>query len=657
LKFKKYVNQTWKGIYMIGRYGDLSVYKTVFKSSDFYRIISAGSLIPAGVLLSRIDFNIDFSINPEVGLSLTGPLMFNLFLILSIALNGVPIILEAFKGLMRRKVNVDELVSIAIVACILNGNFLEAAVISFIMVLGSFIEEAVGDRARGAIETLINANPRTAMIEENGRMRVKPIDTIQPGEVAVVKAGEVIPVDGCIVDGSGTIDESLLTGESLPAYKGPSDDLSAGTLNIDGYIKLAVSRTGEDSTIGRIIELVQNAENSRIQSARIVDRFACYFTPAILLIAALTWLATRDVTRAIAVLVVGCPCSFLLAGPVATVAAVGRAARSGILVKGGEYLEKLARSRTLFFDKTGTLTAGKPSITAIRPADGFNEDALMEAAAAVERGSTHPIAVAILKKAAIMGLKEKTAGELTVIPGIGVKGIVDGKTVSVRAGSAGPTDAETIVQVVVNGRSAGEISLLDKARPGVAHALAQLRELGISHMAVLSGDTPGAVKQVAVDIGIAETHCRLKPEDKMAFIQRSGLPDTVFVGDGMNDAPSLKASAVGIAMGRRGSEMALSTADIVLMKDRISQLPFLIRLSRRMTRTINANIAISLAINIIAICLGAMGLLTPIMGAVAHNIGSIFVVLLSSAIAFTREDPVDPARPCPIKFVDMEPEG
>jgi len=630
---------------MIGRYGDLSVYKTVFKSTDFYRIVAAGSLIPAGYLLSRIDF----SMGDGNGLSPNGPALLNLFLIVSIALNGVPIILEAFKGLMRRKVNVDELVSIAIAACILNGNFLEAAVISFIMVLGSFIEEAVSDRARGAIETLVNANPRTAAIEEkNGRIQVKPVDTIQPDEIAVVKAGEVIPVDGRIVDGSGAVDESLLTGESLPVYKGPGDDLSAGTLNIDGYIKLAVSRTGEDSTIGRIVELVQNAENSRIQSTRIVDQFAGYFTPTILLIAALTWLATRDVTRAIAVLVVGCPCSFLLAGPVATVAAVGRAAKSGILIKGGEYLEKLARSRTFFFDKTGTLTAGKPSITAIRPADGFTEAALMETAAAVERGSTHPIAVAILEKAATMGLKEKTADELTVIPGVGVKGTVDGRTVSVRAGSAVPHDAGTVVQVVVNGRPAGEIALLDTARPDVSHALAQLKALGATRMVVLSGDTPGAVKQVADDVGIAETHCRLKPEDKMAFIQRTDFPDTVFVGDGMNDAPSLKASAVGIAMGQRGSEMALSTADIVLMKDRISQLPFLVRLSRKMTRTINANIAISLAINLVAICLGAVGLLSPIMGAVAHNIGSILVVLLSSAIAFTREKDCNPARPCPM---------
>ena len=624
---------------MIGRYGDLSVYKTVFKSTDFYRIMAAGCLIPAGYLLNRIDISVG---------TLTGPMLFTLFLILSIALNGVPIIIEALKGLVRRKVNVDELVSIAIVACILNGNYLEAALISFIMVLGSFIEETVGDRARGAIETLVKANPQTAVIEENGRTQVRPIETVRIGEIAVVKAGDVIPVDGRIVHGSGTIDESLLTGESLPVFKGPGDDLSAGTQNTDGYIKLAVSRTGEDSTIGRMIELINNAENSKIETTRIVDRYAGYFTPAILLIAALTYLATRDVTRAIAVLVVGCPCSFLLAGPVATVAAVGRAARSGILVKGGGYLEKIARSRSFFFDKTGTLTAGRPVITAIRPASGFTEAKLMETAAAVERGSTHPIADAILKKAATMEVEEQKAADITVVPGVGVNGTVNGKRVSVSAGKTETSGGETIVQVAVNGVTAGEIAMLDMARPEVSRTVARLKSLGISHMAILSGDSAGAVKRIADEVGISDYQSRLTPEDKMAVIQHADYPEPVFTGDGMNDAPSLTASAVGIAMGQRGSQMALSTADIVLMNDTISLLPFLIRLSRKMTRTIRINIAVSLLINLVAICLGAAGLLSPIMGAVAHNIGSILVVVLSSALAFTREDTGDGRQPYPV---------
>jgi len=633
---------------MIGRYGDLSVYKTMFQSTDFYRIIGAGALIPIGFFLSRIGLRADFSIEGSPGLSLTSQMLVNLLLVVSIAFNGLPIVMEALKGIWRRKVNVDELVSIAIVACILSGNFFEAAVVSFIMVLGSFIEEAVSDRARGAIESLVESNPRTALIEENGRLREKGIDTVRPGEIAVVKAGEIIPVDGRIVEGSGAIDESLLTGESLPVFKGPGNDVSAGTFNTDGYIRLTVSRTGENSTIGRIVELINKAETSKIDSTRIIDRYAGFFTPVILLIAALTWLTTRDIARAIAVLVVGCPCSFLLAGPVATVAAVGRAARSGIMVKGGEYLEKIARARAFFFDKTGTLTEGRPTITAIQPAAGVNEAELMEIAAAVERGSTHPIAEAVLIRADKMGLEQRNAAEVTVIPGFGVTGRLDGKTVSVGIGQSNPSGGETFVQVTVDGCTIGEIVLVDRSRPNLSQTVSLLRALGVGHLAILSGDSAGAVKQVAEDAGIEEGHSRLKPEDKVAIIQNANFFDAVFVGDGMNDAPSLKAATVGVAMGMRGSEMALATADIVLMKDRISLLPFLIRLSRKMTRTIRINIILSLSINLVAICLGAMGLLSPITGAIAHNVGSILVVILSSVIAFTREDASGQPHPNPI---------
>ncbi|BBO84160.1 hypothetical protein DSCO28_47260 [Desulfosarcina ovata subsp. sediminis] len=323
---------------MIGRYGDLSVYKAVFQSADFYRIMAGGILIPAGYLLSRGDAW-GSPMNFPAGLAI-----FNLCLMLSVAINGLPIIAGALKGIFQRKVNVDELVSIAIVACVLNGNFFEAALISFIMVLGAFIEETLSSRARRSIESLVKVNPHTALIETGSRQRIKKIGEVRVGETAVVKAGEVIPVDGEIIIGTASIDESLLTGESLPVSKGVGDDLSAGTLNLDGYLKVKVKRTGDDATIGRILDLIHQAENSKVGSARIVDRYAAYFTPLIVGIAVLTYLITRDITRSIAVLVVGCPCSFLLAGPVATVAAVGRAAKSGIMVKGGVYLDSIGIS-------------------------------------------------------------------------------------------------------------------------------------------------------------------------------------------------------------------------------------------------------------------------------------------------------------------------
>lgn len=618
---------------MIGRYNDLSVYRTLFKSTDFFRLMAGGLLVPVGYLLSQVNL----SVEAVPGQPAIGELLFGSCLILSIAINAFSIIRDALKGLVQRKVNVDELVSIAIVACILNGNLLEAALISFIMVLGAFIEEAVSDSARGAIETLVKANPRTALIETDGRTQIIPIDRVQIGQIAVVKAGDTIPVDGRIVDGSGAIDESLLTGESFPVLKGPGDKLSAGTLNIDGYLKLSVDRIGGDSTIGRIIDLVKNAENSKIDSTRIVDRYAGYFTPIILAIATATYFLTQDITRAIAVLVVGCPCSFLLAGPVASVAAISRAARSGIMVKGGNYLEKIARSKAFFFDKTGTLTTGRLVITMIRPVNGFTETVLMETAAALEQGSTHPIADAIWNKASQMGLEKRTARDITVVPGVGVSGIIDGNTVSIRAGKADKDSAATTVQVTVNNVLAGEIAMLDQPRADVAQTIARLRALGVDRMAIVSGDSKGAVKRVADAVGIADFHDRLQPEAKLAMIRNTGALNPVFVGDGMNDAPSLKASSVGIAMGLRGSEMALSTADIVLMKDAIALLPFLVCLSRKMTRTIKINIGVSFGINLAAICLGVLGLLSPIMGAVTHNIGSILVVMMSSAITFTRE--------------------
>lgn len=617
---------------MIGRYRDLTVYREIFKSADFYRIMAGGLLIPIGYLISRIDLTQHLAALPS------GIAVFGIFLSLSVALNGLPIVMGALKGMIRKKVNVDELVSIAIIACLLNGNFLEAALISFIMVLGAFIEEAVSDRARSAIETLVKANPQTAVIETGGRRLVKPIADVHAGDIAVVRAGDTIPVDGRIIDGCGAIDESLLTGESLPIFRGEGEHLSAGTLNIDGLIRLQVSRIGADSTIGRIIDLVKNAETSKIETARLVDRFAGYFTPIVLAIAGLTFLATRDITRAISVLVVGCPCSFLLAGPVATVAAVGRAAKSGILVKGGSYLEKLARAKVFFFDKTGTLTRGKPVITAIRPADGVTEAKLMGIAAAVEQGSTHPIAEAILSKAADMGQREKKAERLTVIPGRGVKAAVDGKTTFVCAGTSHTIDGETAVQVTMDDVSLGEIILYDKSRPEVPATVAQLKQLGATRLAIVSGDAHAAVRRIADHVGIQTYYSRLKPDEKMALIQTTEYGEIVFTGDGMNDAPSLKAAAVGIAMGLRGSEMALSTADIVLMKDTIALLPFLVRLSRKMTRTIRLNIVISLLINLIAVVLGAMGVLTPVMGAVTHNAGSILVVAMSTAIAFTPEN-------------------
>ena len=630
---------------MVGRFSDLSVYKDIFSSRDFARILAGGALIPVGFYLARLGSPDTGLARPELGIPLpSGEALFNMLLILSVAINGLPIVFGALKGIVARKVNVDELVSIAIVACLLNGNLIEAALISLIMVVGAFVEEAVSDRARGAIASLVAATPQTALVDSSGREIRRPISEVRIGDTVVVKAGEMVPVDGLILDGEASVDESLLTGEPIPVFRSSGDEACAGTLNLDGRIRLMVRKTGEDATLGRIVHLIQKAENSQVGRARIVDRYAAWFTPIILSIAAATYGITGDISRAIAVLVVGCPCSFLLAGPVSTVAAVGRAARSGILVKGGQHLEDLARAKVFFFDKTGTLTTGRPVVTAIRPAPGNNKRQVLETAASVEHGSTHPIAEAILQWALQTGIEGRRADNISVIPGCGVKGEFAGKTVFVTAGELHTDEGHTVVDVIVDNQSIGKIILLDKARSEARETVRRLRALGVEKIAIVSGDGEAAVRKIATELDLSDYHYRQRPEEKQALLNTAGFEGVVFAGDGINDAPSLKAAEVGIAMGRRGSRMALDTADIVLMNDKISLLPFLVRLSRKMARIIKADITLSLIFNAVAIVLSTMGLLSPIMGAVAHNIGSIVVVILSFSIALTREIPTETER-------------
>ncbi len=623
---------------MVGRFRDLSVYTEIFKSRDFARILVGAALIPAGYWLVGVDGGgLPVSIPGPLRALFEGTTPLSLLLLFSVALNGLPIIAGAIRGIVEKKVNVDELVSIAIVACLLTGNLLEAALISLIMVLGAFIEEAVSDRARGAIAGLVAVNPQTALVEADGQQILRKIDAVKVGDVVVVKAGEIVPVDGSIIEGGGAIDESVLTGEPIPVFRTQGDDLSAGTLNIDGYLRLEVKKTGKDATIGRIIQLVAEAENSRGRSTRIVDRYAAWFTPVILTIAVMTYLFSGEVGRSIAVLVVGCPCAFLLAGPVSTVAAVGRAAKAGIMVKGGIHLETLARARAFYFDKTGTLTAGKPVVTAIRPAPGATDERVLELAMAVERGSTHPIAAAIAAKGAEIGAAPMAAEDIAVVAGRGVGGTVDGEAVFVSAGETGGSGGHTTVRVTAGGVLAGQIDFFDRIRPEAAQAINGLRDLGAEKIAIVSGDCQAAVEKVAAALQISEYHFRKTPEEKQQILKKELLEGVVFTGDGINDAPCLKSSGVGIAMGSRGAQVALDTADIVLMNDKIALLPFLVRLSRRMTRIIRIDIALSFMINGIAVGLGAMGLLSPIMGAVVHNIGSVMVVMLSFCIVLTRD--------------------
>lgn len=580
-----------------------------------------GALIPIALLVKSIQIQ-----------SIPYISVMDMVLILSVIINGAPIIIEAVKGIAEKQMNVDELVSIAIIACLINGNFLEAAIVSAIMVTGALIEEAVSDSARHAIEDLIQTTPDTAIREKDGKEQEVKVSQIVKGDIIIVKPGDIIPVDGAVVEGVSAVDESAVTGEPIPKQKKVGDDVWAGTVNTDGFMRVKAEKVGDDSTMGKIISMVTAAEQSKIESAKIVDRYASWFTPVILSTAILTYLLTQNVERAITVLIVGCPCSFLLAGPVATVSAIGQAAKQGILVKGGIYLENVAKASGIFFDKTGTLTKGSPEVKDVVQSSDVDGNFLIQTAAALEKKMNHPLARAVVKKAEELSLTLPEAKDVVNIPGKGIKGTIDGQQVEITTTQEFSDKGYTTVEVKINQETKGFICMQDQARTVAAKTINDLKSLGLKDIAVVSGDQDAPVKNICNQIGIDSSYAKQTPSDKLDRISEYSQGKLVYVGDGINDAPALKASDTGIAMGLNGSDAALETADIVLMNDRLDKMGYLFSLSRTMVRVIQINIAISFLINLFAVIAGFMGWLTPILGAVTHNIGSILVVGLSASI-------------------------
>ncbi len=605
---------------MIGRYSRLTQYGEIFTSAEFIRVFTGTLPILPGLLLHG-----------------SHPVAGNVLYLLSLGINGLPIVWEAVRGLLRKEVNVDELVSIAIISCIASGYYLEGAVVSAIMVIGSLVEEGVSDSARREIEKMIRLAPEEAVRETEEGEEKHPIARIGRGDILLVRPGERIPLDGVLLTGTAWIDESSLTGEPLPRSAAPGDALSSGTMNLDGFLRMEVTRTGEDSTISRVIGLVREAENGPIDSDRIVDRYARWFTPFILTLALAVYAVTRDVTRATTVLIVGCPCSFLLAGPVTTVAAIGRSARAGILVKGGRYLEKTARADAFYFDKTGTLTEGNPRVTGVEAESPWTEGDVLRLARAVEIGSTHPLARAILLFSEERGIPSVEGENITVTPGAGIEGYAEGRHILLRAAEREGDRGETGVSLRVDGRIAGRILFRDQPREEAAPVIGELKRLGIGEIVMISGDGEEAVRTVADAVGATSCHGRLSPEEKWRRIRSHRGRGLVYVGDGINDAPALKAADAGIAMGRGGTDIALETADIVLLGDRLEKLPFLLRLSRRMIFIIRTGILLSFSINLLSLILASTGLLTPVLGAVTHNVGSLLVVALASSLAIMKE--------------------
>ncbi len=576
---------------------------------------------------------------------------------LAILLCGVPILLEAFIGLVTAfDIKADVLVSLALIASVAIGETFAAGEVAFIMQLGALLEDLTVARARAGIEKLVRLTPRTARVLRDGAEEIVPAEEVAVGDLLRVLPGETVPVDGVITAGQTSIDQSVMTGESLPVDKGPGDPVSSGTVNQFGSFDMQAVKVGEDSSIQRMVRLVQSADAGKAKIVGLADRWATWIVVIALSAAALTWLITGEIIRAVTILVVFCPCALVLATPTAIMAAIGNATRHGFLVREGDALERLAAVRRVAFDKTGTLTFGRPQVTqAVSLLPGVTEDQLYAWAAGAEARSEHP-----LGKAVVRGWRER-GGELPpedgfrMLPGRGVEAAVEGRRIIagnrellaergvpweglLRAAAPALEEGCTIIYVAADGQPAGFLALADTLRSDAAETVRAVRAAGAEPV-LLTGDHEAAARHIAGALDIGSYRAQCLPEDKLAWIERSQQEgrQVCMVGDGINDAPALKKAWVGVAMGGVGSDIAVDAADIALVNDDIKELPHLLRLARRMMTTIRLNLTFSMALNFAAIALAITGVLNPVVGALVHNAGSVAVIVNSALLLAWRK--------------------
>jgi Cd2+/Zn2+-exporting ATPase len=580
-----------------------------------------------------------------IGLDPAIPIAFS---IVSLIIGGYPILKSAIRTLLIPDLNVDTLVSVAAISAAAVGAYREAAAVLFIMILGESLEGLTVGKARKAIASLIQLSPKTAWVKRNGIEVQVPIEEVQVNEVVIVKPGERIPVDGKIISGCGSINQSTLTGESIPVEKGIGDKVYCGTFNEAGSCELEATQVADDTKLAQIKRLIIDAQAEKSPTQRMMDRFARYFIPAILLIALFTFLFTREITRAITILIVACPCALVLGAPTAVVAAIGNAARNGILIKGGGYLEQMGRMKTLLLDKTGTLTKGRPQVSEITSFDGSDEKDLLYWAAIAEKRSEHPLAKAVSEKAEALGLTIPHPQAFENFRGKGVKVQWDSKTILVgraellkdegidlpepakRFLESRESEGMTSLLVSVDRRPLGTILISDTLRGDARSAVDKIREEGVSEIWMLTGDNEKVAAKIAKELGVSY-EAKLYPEEKVQRVKEWRRKGRVvaMVGDGVNDAPALAAADIGIAMGAVGTDVAIETADIALMTDELLKLPGVIRLSRKALRVIKENIVFAIVFNTVLIFLSANGWMSMILGAVLHQGSSLLVILNS----------------------------
>lgn len=580
-------------------------------------------------------------------------LLADVFMIAAAVVAGFRIFTSAMRALLARIIGIDLLVSVAAIGAIVIGNFWEAAAVTFLFAVGHTLEAATLNKTRSALAELVAVAPDSAIVMRDGEQREIPAGQVRMGEIVLVKNGAKVPVDGQVVSGSGAIDEASITGESIPVDKTSGGQVFAGTVSRGGFLQVLATGIGADTTLARIIHRVEEAQDAKAQTQAFIDRFSRWYTPAVMVLAFVAWLVTGDVVLALTLLVIGCPGALVISIPVAIVAGIGRAARNGILIKGGEFLETSAKISAVAVDKTGTLTEGRPQLTDVVVLDPTMQRAdVLRWAAAAEAGSEHPLARPILDTAQAEGVgPDGIPSQVTPVPGKGIVSDVGQRRVLIgnlpllqqfNLPEAAAAAAQEVAQelaatgrtpmiVAVDDAVIGVIGVADQIRADAAEMVTRLHRAGVDKVVMLTGDTKLVADAVAAVTGIDEVHASLLPEaklDAVALLQRQGHT-VAMVGDGVNDAPALATANIGVAMGAAGSAVAVETADIALMGDNLLKLPEAIGLAKRTVSVMRQNIAIAL-ITVVVLLVGVFaGGVTMSIGMLVHE-GSVLVVIANA---------------------------
>lgn len=573
---------------------------------------------------------------------------------IAVVLCGLPIIIGAVVAVIKEfDIRADVLVSIAIIASVAIGEVFAAGEIAVIMTLGGYLEERTVNKARKGIERLVDLTPEKARVMRDGVEVVIDVEDVAVGEAVRVLPGEKIPVDGIVLCGDTAVDQSLMTGESLPVDKEKGDEVFCGTMNQFGTVDIRVTRAAEDSSLKRMIRLVESADAGRAPISHLADRLATVIVVLALTAAVVTGLVTGELTRAVTILVVFCPCALVLATPTAIMAGIGNAAKNGILIRSGDVLERLASVGRIAFDKTGTITYGKPCVRAFECEEAWEKDALLKWTAAAEARSEHPLGKAVSEHYA-EGHPEPLPepSEFAMLPGKGVHAVVEGHEIAAgnrklldvmgitvtesleKSAEKYLSEGGTIIYIAVDGKAAGYAVLADTLRNNAPNMVEKLRAQGLK-TALITGDHRAAALYMAERAGIDTVEADCLPEDKIDVIKRlqgKGQEKVCMIGDGINDAPALKTADVGLAMGDIGSDIAMDAADAVFVGDDVMKVPYLMTLSRKTMRTIRVNIFLSQALNAVAVVLAMTGIMGPVAGALVHNVGSVAVIISSAML-------------------------